>query len=41
MFDGPDFTVGKPFGTMGKSLSLPPFPEPRRAAMEAELKPLE
>lgn len=39
--DGPGFAVDEPFGTMGEALSLPPFLEPRRAAIEAGLKPLD
>ncbi len=39
--DGPGFDVDEPFETMGESLSLPPFLEPRRAAIEAGLKPLD
>ena len=38
--DGPGFAVDEPFETMGEALSLPPFLEPRRAAIEAGLKPL-
>ncbi|WBU58069.1 ring-cleaving dioxygenase [Paracoccus sediminicola] len=39
--DGPGFDVDEPFETMGESLSLPPFLEPRRAQIEAGLKPLD
>ena len=39
--DGPGFAVDEPFETMGESLSLPPFLEPRRAQIEAGLKPLD
>ncbi len=39
--DGPGFDVDEPFETMGESLSLPPFLEPRRAAIEAGLEPLD
>lgn len=39
--DGPGFAVDEPFGTMGETLSLPPFLEPKRAAIEARLKPLD
>ncbi|MCC5988639.1 MAG: ring-cleaving dioxygenase [Pararhodobacter sp.] len=39
--DGPGFDVDEPFETMGEALSLPPFLEPQRAAIEAALKPLE
>jgi len=39
--DGPGFAVDEPFETMGETLSLPPFLEPRRAQIEAGLKPLD
>ncbi len=39
--DGPGFDVDEPFETMGEALSLPPFLEPRRASIEAGLKPLD
>lgn len=39
--DGPGFDVDEPRDTMGRGLSLPPFLEPRRAAIEAGLKPLD
>ena len=38
--DGPGFTVDEPLATLGERLALPPFLEPRRAAIEAGLKPL-
>jgi glyoxalase family protein len=38
--DGPGFAVDEPMETLGESLSLPPFLEERRAAIEAGLKPL-
>lgn len=38
--DGPGFTADEPLATLGESLSLPPFLESRRAAIEARLKPL-
>ncbi len=38
--DGPGFAVDEPKDTMGESLALPPFLEPRRAQIEAGLKPL-
>jgi glyoxalase family protein len=38
--DTPGFAVDEPFETMGETLSLPPFLEPRRAQIEAGLKPL-
>ncbi len=39
--DGPGFAVDEPKETMGEALSLPPFLEARRAAIEAGLKPLD
>jgi glyoxalase family protein len=39
--DGPGFHADEPLETMGEALSLPPFLEPRRAAIEAGLKPLD
>ncbi|WP_373413665.1 ring-cleaving dioxygenase [Ensifer aridi] len=39
--DGPGFAVDEPMETLGESLSLPPFLEPRRAQIQARLKPLE
>ena len=38
--DGPGFAVDEPLESLGESLSLPPFLEPKRAAIEANLKPL-
>lgn len=38
--DGPGFAADEPKETMGESLSLPPFLEHRRAAIEAGLTPL-
>ena len=38
--DGPGFTADEPLESLGERLSLPPFLEPRRAAIEAGLKPL-
>lgn len=38
--DGPGFAVDESLATMGQRLSLPPFLEPRRAAIEAGLRPL-
>lgn len=38
--DGPGFAVDEDAATMGESLVLPPFLEPRRAEIEAGLKPL-
>lgn len=39
--DGPGFDVDEPRETMGETLSLPPFLEPRRAQIEARLTPLD
>ncbi|MTE00202.1 ring-cleaving dioxygenase [Paracoccus sp. YIM 132242] len=39
--DGPGFDVDEPRDSMGQGLSLPPFLEGRRAAIEAGLKPLD
>jgi glyoxalase family protein len=39
--DGPGFAVDEPLDRLGERLSLPPFLEGRRAAIEANLKPLE
>ncbi len=38
--DGPGFATDEPMAELGESLSLPPFLEPRRAEIEAGLKPL-
>ena len=38
--DGPGFASDEPLATMGETLALPPFLEPRRAQIEAGLKPL-
>jgi len=38
--DGPGFATDEPMATLGEKLALPPFLEPRRAAIEAGLKPL-
>ena len=38
--DGPGFASDEPLETMGESLALPPFLEPRRREIEAGLKPL-
>ncbi|MGB3272715.1 MAG: ring-cleaving dioxygenase [Xanthobacteraceae bacterium] len=38
--DGPGFATDEPMDKLGESLSLPPFLAPRRAAIEAGLKPL-
>ena len=38
--DGPGFATDEPLEQLGERLALPPFLEPRRAAIEAGLKPL-
>jgi glyoxalase family protein len=38
--DGPGFATDEPIETLGERLALPPFLEPRRAQIEANLKPL-
>jgi glyoxalase family protein len=38
--DGPGFATDEPMQTLGEKLALPPFLEPRRAEIEAGLKPL-
>jgi glyoxalase family protein len=38
--DGPGFATDEPLESLGERLSLPPFLEPRRARIEANLKPL-
>ena len=38
--DGPGFAADEPLETLGERLALPPFLEPRRAEIEAGLKPL-
>jgi glyoxalase family protein len=38
--DGPGFAVDEPMETLGRSLSLPPFLEPRRKEIEAGLTPV-
>jgi glyoxalase family protein len=39
--DGPGFASDEPIDKLGEKLALPPFLEPRRAEIEAGLKPLE
>ena len=39
--DGPGFATDEPLAQLGTRLALPPFLEPRRAAIEAALPPLE
>jgi glyoxalase family protein len=38
--DGPGFATDEPMGALGEKLALPPFLEPRRAEIEAGLKPI-
>lgn len=38
--DGPGFHADEPMETLGERLALPPFLEPKRAEIEANLKPL-
>jgi glyoxalase family protein len=38
--DGPGFAADEPMATLGESLALPPFLEPRRAEIERDLKQL-
>lgn len=38
--DGPGFVTDEPFESLGERLALPPFLEPRRAEIEAQLQPL-
>ncbi|QPC86501.1 ring-cleaving dioxygenase [Mesorhizobium sp. NBSH29] len=38
--DGPGFAVDEPMESLGEKLALPPFLEPKRAQIEARLKPL-
>ena len=38
--DGPGFATDEPLENLGERLSLPPFLEPRRAVIEAGLRPL-
>ena len=38
--DGPGFATDEPLDKLGERLALPPFLEPRRAEIEAGLKPL-
>ncbi|WP_339149395.1 MULTISPECIES: ring-cleaving dioxygenase [unclassified Sutcliffiella] len=39
--DTPGFTVDEPLESMGEQLALPPFLEPKRAEIEASLRPLD
>jgi glyoxalase family protein len=39
--DGPGFAVDEPLEALGQRLSLPPFLEGKRAAIEAGLEPID
>jgi len=39
--DGPGFATDEPLESLGERLALPPFLEPRRAQIEANLKPID
>jgi glyoxalase family protein len=39
--DGPGFAVDEDLDTLGREIALPPFLEPRRAEIEAGLKPID
>ena len=39
--DGPGFMVDEPYETLGESLSLPPFLEPKRDQIEAVVRPFD
>ena len=39
--DGPGFATDEPIEHLGERLALPPFLEPRRAEIEAGLRPIE
>ena len=38
--DEPGFTSDEPVDKLGETLALPPFLEPRRAEIEASLRPI-
>jgi glyoxalase family protein len=38
--DGPGFATDEPLATLGEQLALPPFLEPRRREIDANLKPV-
>jgi len=38
--DGPGFAVDEDVATLGERLSLPPFLEPQRRAIESHLQPI-
>jgi len=39
--DDPGFATDEPLESLGESLALPPFLEPRREQIEASLRPLD
>ena len=39
--DGPGFMGDEPYETLGEKLSLPPFLEPQRAAIEKMVRPID
>ncbi|MGX7076983.1 ring-cleaving dioxygenase [Globicatella sanguinis] len=39
--DGPGFMQDEPYETLGEKLSLPPFLEPKRAEIEAQVRPFD
>ncbi|WP_028784736.1 ring-cleaving dioxygenase [Thalassobacillus devorans] len=39
--DGPGFMGDEPYETLGEKLSLPPFLEPKREAIEAKVRPID
>lgn len=39
--DGPGFIGDEPYETLGESLALPPFLEPKRAEIEAQVRPFD
>lgn len=39
--DGPGFMVDEPYESLGESLSLPPFIEPRRDYIESQIRPFD
>lgn len=39
--DGPGFMGDEPYETLGESLALPPFLEPKRAYIEAQIRPFD
>ena len=39
--DGPGFMSDEPYETLGENLSLPPFLEPKRDYIEAQIRPFD